>query len=85
MKFNPYGGIGASLGVRGTDPLMRRIAEWHDDMVSHERAARYEPCDGDCPHAHARQLWAEATARFGRRARLLSFLRSRATPLNKAA
>lgn len=85
MTVNPYGAIGASLGVTGTDSLMRRIIEWHDAMVSHERAARYEPCDDECPHAQARQLWAEASARFGRAARLLSFLRSRAAPLRKAA
>ena len=85
MNLNPYGRIGASLGAPGTEPLLRRIAEWHDAMVTHERAARYESCDGECPHAQARQLWAEATARFGREARHLSFLRSRATPLRKAA
>ena len=85
MKMNPYALIGATLGVAGTEPLLRRLADWHDAMVAHERAARYEPCDDDCPHAQARQLWAEATARFGRDARHLSFLRSRATLLRKAA
>ena len=85
MKTNPYAGIGATLGAAGTEPLLRRIAEWHDAMVGHERAARYEPCDGECAHAQARQLWTEASARFGRDAQLLSFLRSRARPLRKAA
>ena len=85
MNINPYALMGATLGVAGTEPLLRRIAEWHDAMVAHERAARYQPCDDDCPHAEARQLWADATAMFGRGARHLSFLRSRATPLRKAA
>jgi hypothetical protein len=85
MRMNPYALIGATLGVAGTEPLLRRLAEWHDAMVAHERAARYEPCDDDCPHAQARQLWSEATAMFGRDARHLSFLRSRATLLRKAA
>jgi hypothetical protein len=53
--------------------------------VAHERAARYEPCDNQCPHAEARQLWSEASAKFGRDALHLSFLRSRARPLRKAA
>ena len=85
MNTNPYGLIGATLGVPGTEPLLRRIAEWHDAMVEHERAARYERCDNDCPHAQARQLWTEASARFGREALHLSFLRSRARALRKAA
>jgi len=85
MNMNPYALIGATLGVAGTEPLLRRIGEWHDAMVAHERAARYEPCHDECPHAQARQLWAEATAMFGRNARQLSFLRSRALPLRKAA
>ena len=85
MNVNPYALIGASLGVAGTEPLLRRIAEWHDAMVAHERAARYERCHNDCPHARARQLWTEASARFGRDAHHLSFLRSRARALRKAA
>lgn len=85
MKTNPYAVLGASLGISGTEPLLRRIAEWHDTMVAHERVARYEACDSDCPHGQARQLWAEASARFGRDALHLSFLRSRAKPLRKAA
>ncbi len=85
MNMNPYALIGATLGVAGTEPLLRRIADWHDAMVAHERAARYAPCDDECPHAEARQLWAEASAMFGRDARHLSFLRSRATLLRKAA
>jgi len=85
MTTNPYAVLGASLGIAGTEPIWRRIAEWHDAMVAHERAARYEPCDADCPHAQARQLWIEASAKFGRDALHLSFLRSRAKPLRKAA
>ena len=85
MRTNPYVGLGASFGIAGTEPLLQRIADWHDAMVSHERAARYEPCDHDCPHAQARQLWTEASARFGRDAQHLSFLRSRARALRKAA
>jgi hypothetical protein len=85
MNTNPYALIGAGLGVAGTEPLLRRIAEWHDVMVAHERAARYQPCDDECPHAQARQLWTEASARFGRDAHHLSFLRSRARALRHAA
>jgi len=85
MRMNPYALIGATLGIAGTEPLLRRLAEWHDAMVAHERAALYEPCDDECPHAQARQLWAAATAMLGRDARQLSFLRSRATLLRKAA
>jgi hypothetical protein len=85
MNTNPYALVGASLGVAGTEPLLRRIAEWHDAMVAHERASRYEPCDQDCPHAQARRLWTEASAMFGRDAHHLSFLRSRVRALRKAA
>ena len=85
MKMNPYLLIGARLGAPGTEPLLARLAEWHDAMVAHERAGRGQPCDDDCPHAQARRLWAEAGARFGPRAREFSFLRSRAMPLGKAA
>lgn len=85
MKTNPYLSIGASLGVSGTEPLIHRIVEWHDAMVAHERAGRYEPCDSHCPHAQARQLWAEAVEKFGRAASALVFLRSRALPLRRAA
>ena len=85
MNMNPYALIGARLGVPGTEPLLRRIAEWHDAMVAHERATRDEPCGDDCAHAEARQLWTKASAMFGRDAQHLSFLRSRATGLRKAA
>jgi hypothetical protein len=85
MKTNPYAVLGATLGIASTEPLWRRIADWHDAMVAHERAARYEPCHSDCPHAQARQLWIEASAKFGRDAFHLSFLRSRARTLRKAA
>ena len=85
MNTNPYAQIGARLGVPGTEPLLHRIAEWHDAMVAHERARRHQPCDDDCPHAQARQLWTEASAMFGRGAHQLSFLRSRATSLRKVA
>jgi hypothetical protein len=85
MRTNPYAVLGASLGIVATEPLLRRIADWHDAMVEHERAARYEPCDRDCPHAQAGRLWTEASARFGRDAFHLSFLRSRARTLRKAA
>lgn len=85
MNINPYALIGATLGVAGTEPLLLRISQWHDAMVAHERAARYEPCDNECPHAQARQLWIEASAMFGRDAHHLSFLRSRARTLRKAA
>lgn len=82
---SPYLLIGARLGVPGTEPLLRRLADWHDAMVAHERARRYESCDDECPHAQARQLWTEAVKKFGRRAHELAFLRSRASQLRKAA
>lgn len=85
MKMNPYAAIGAQLGVPGTEPLLQRIAEWHDAMVAHERATRPFECDDECPHAEARQLWVEAKALFGRGAERLAFLRSRALALGKAA
>jgi hypothetical protein len=85
MTANPYLLIGARLGVPGTDPLLHRLAEWHDAMVAHERARRYQSCDEECPHAQARQLWKEAVNKFGRGASELAFLRSRASQLGKAA
>jgi hypothetical protein len=85
MNANPYLLIGARLGVPGTDPLLHRLADWHDAMVAHERARRYESCDDECPHAQARQLWKEAVNKFGRGANELVFLRSRASQLRKAA
>ena len=85
MRTNPYAVLGANFGIAATEPLLQRLAEWHDAMVVHERALRYEPCDSHCPHAQARQLWTEASARFGRDAQHLLFLRSRARTLQKAA
>ncbi len=85
MKMNPYLLIGTELGVTGDEPLLQRIAQWHDAMVAHERATRPFECDDECPHAEARRLWAEATAMFGRGAQRLSFLKSRALALRKAA
>lgn len=85
MNTNPYLQVAAGLGIPGTEPLLHRIAEWHDAMVAHERASRYQPCDDYCPHAEARQLWKEAVTKFGRTANELVFLRSRALPLRKAA
>jgi hypothetical protein len=82
---NPYLLVGARLGVPGTEPILRRLAEWHDAMVAHERARRYESCDDGCPHAQARQLWTEAVKKFGRGANELAFLRSRALQFGKAA
>ena len=85
MNANPYFQVAAGLGIPGTDPLLHRLADWHDTMVAHERAGQYEPCDDDCAHALARQLWAEAAARFGRRAQHFVFLKTRAMQLKKAA
>ena len=81
MNMNPYALIGATLGVAGTEPLLRRIAEWHDAMVAHERRLRGrlgDECDDACAHGQARALWSEAVTTFGDRAHELSFLRSRA-------
>jgi hypothetical protein len=85
MNANPYLLIGARLGVPGTDPLLHRLADWHDAMVAHERARRYESCGEECPHALARELWKEAVKKFGRGANELAFLRTRASQLGKAA
>jgi hypothetical protein len=62
--------------------LSARLSAWHDAMVLHERRLRLgiagATCHDECPHAHARILWAEALATFGDRAQELTFLRSRA-------
>ena len=65
-------------------PLDLRVSAWYGEggvrfiAAPHSVVRPYVEAD-------ARQLWAEATARFGRDARQLSFLRSRANPLRKAA
>lgn len=82
---NPYFSIAASVGVPGTEPLLHRLAEWHDAMVAHERAKAYESCDEDCAHAEAERLWTEAAQKFGRGAHQFVFLKSRAMRLRKAA
>ena len=61
--------------------LFERLTAWHDEMVAHERHLRTRAesgCGEDCPHVEARELWADAQAALGARARELAFLRSRA-------
>lgn len=69
-------------GLRAPMELAERLVAWHDAMVAHERLRRTapsaSPCDDDCPHGEARELWAEAVAILGAGARDLTFLRSRA-------
>jgi hypothetical protein len=64
-------------GLRAPSDLAARLVAWHDAMVTHERNRR-TPCDDDCPHVEARELWAEAVAVLGETAHDLTFLRSRA-------
>lgn len=73
------------ISLRATAPeassLSARLSAWHDQMVAHERRLRDQhsaTCDESCPHAEARDLWAEALAVFGADAWNLLFLRSRA-------
>lgn len=86
--MNPYVLISSKLGVPNAQSLVQRLAEWHDAMVAHERrvrAGRSDDCGDDCAHAQARELWAEAVATFGRGAKELAFLRSRATITKEVA
>jgi hypothetical protein len=57
--------------------LADRLAEWHDDMVAHQRRQRTAAsnlCNDECPHASARDLWRAAVTVFGDLARELTFL-----------
>jgi hypothetical protein len=68
-------------GLRAPSELAERLVSWHDAMVTHERGRRAPApaaCDEECPHAEARELWAEAVAVLGEAAHDLTFLRSRA-------
>ena len=79
--MNPYTLIASGLGTPEARELSRRLTDWHDTMVAHERqlrAGRVGVCDEDCPHGEAHMLWAEAVATFGPRAYQLAFLRTRA-------
>ena len=62
--------------------LAARLAEWHDEMVAHERRVRAagaaRACHDDCPHTEAGALWTEARELFGEDAEELTFLRARA-------
>lgn len=81
-EMNPYTVLSSHIGTAEATSLAARLADWHDDMVAHERRLRIrstsEKCDEECPHVQASVLWAEAEALFGGRATALSFLRSRA-------
>ena len=80
--MNPYAIVGVGVGTAEAASLRARLMAWHDAMVAHERRMRLghapDVCDDDCAHVEARMLWAEASAMLGRRARELTFLRSRA-------
>ena len=80
--MNPYTLLGSGLGTTAAVSLAKRLAAWHDAMVTHERRLRAgrvgDRCDEDCAHGAARTLWEEALTTFGERAHELSFLRSRA-------
>lgn len=87
--MNPYILIGSRLGVPDTASLLKRLTEWHDAMVAHERRLRTgdrrDKCDDECAHAQARELWAEALTTFGREAHELVFLHASATKIRRAA
>lgn len=88
LGMNPYMTIASRIGAANSLSLVRRLVQWHDAMVTHERrlgASRVSACDDDCPHDAARELWREAVNTFGVRAKELTFLHSRATMLRKAA
>jgi hypothetical protein len=79
--MNPYAVIGNGMGTPEAVSLGIRLSTWHDAMVAHERRLRSTPskdaCHDECPHAEARDLWAEAVDTFGPLACELAFLRSR--------
>jgi hypothetical protein len=78
--MNLYTVIGARAYSPEARDLSRRLTEWHDAMVAHERrvsAAGTSDCDDDCPHCQAPALWAEALVMYGEDAHELSFLRTR--------
>jgi hypothetical protein len=80
--MNPYAIADLASGTADTASLRSRLQAWHDAMVTHERRLRTDPdaapCDDECPHGEAAALWREAAALLGKRARELTFLRSRA-------
>jgi hypothetical protein len=80
--MNLYANLGSGIGTNEATALSARLAAWHDAMVAHERRLRTDPaagrCGDECPHAEASGLWHDAVETFGRRARELTFLRSRA-------
>jgi hypothetical protein len=82
MTMSLYRLIESADGLRAPSELAERLVAWHDAMVAHERLRRVgpsaSPCDDECPHVEARELWAEALATLGTSAHDLTFLRSRA-------
>lgn len=81
--MNLYGLVSSRDGDGAAAALSERLKQWHDAMVTHERAARRRgelraSCDEDCPHAEARGLWDDTVAMLGDRARELAFLRAKA-------
>jgi hypothetical protein len=87
--MNPYAIADLASGTADAASLRARLVAWHDAMVAHERRLRSEPatdrCGDECPHVEANELWAEASALLGARARELTFLRSRARSAAAAA
>lgn len=79
--MSPYAILGSSAAPADSASLSTRLTAWHDRMVAHERQLRSGhaagACDDECPHVEARQLWREAVATLGPRARELTFLYSR--------
>ena len=80
--MNQYTSLRSGINTHEATMLSARLSAWHDAMVMHERRLRLglpgATCHDECPHAEARNLWAEALGTFGERARELTFLRSRA-------
>ena len=78
--MNLYSALSAFVGSADAATLAVRLSDWHDAMVAHERrlkVTKENGCDDDCPHVTARELWLEALAIFGDRARELVYLRKK--------
>lgn len=62
--------------------LAGQLADWHDRMVTHQRALSASigrRCDDACPHAESIELWRAAVETFGDTANRLAFLKATAT------
>jgi hypothetical protein len=81
-KVHPYLSVAHRQGSDEAVDLAGRLSSWHDEMVSHARAAgkpHATPCDEFCPHARAGELWSAARDVLGEAADRFTFLRNVAT------